>query len=378
MCKSSEQVRHRNHASGFTLLEIAIVLIIIGVFMAPVLQLYKSYQERKIFAATQASLAEGNNALSVFYTKNSRYTCPAPRGVGPQTPGYGQEDCAPGVATGSCDPVTAICRVAGINAGKTVLVGAVPFVTLEMQGIHAQDGYHKKMQYMVTEDLVNAATFNPATQEIQEVDSAGNNVATLQGVIFSTGQNAKGAYSIEGGAIPCTPGTLDDENCDNDNVIIDGVYSNSNNASYYDDSFNIQAWLNTEIWSYVPGSSTEIQNNNTGNIGINTTTPSEKLEVVGNVRITSDVYAQQLCRDVYTDPVTGVKTGVDCFSPDMIGGPAGTAIQCAVSGQAMTGISSGTAQCGNVGIPALANKSCSGATPYVTGFDSSGNLTCGP
>jgi hypothetical protein len=78
------------------------------------------------------------------------------------------------------------------------------------------------------------------------------------------------------------------------------------------------------------------------------------------------------------DPVTGVKTGVDCFSPDMIGGPAGTTIQCAVSGQAMTGISSGTAQCGNVGIPALANKSCSGATPYVTGFDSSGNLTCGP
>ncbi len=361
--------------SGFTLLEIAIVLIIIGILTVPMLQIYKQYRYQQITIQTLTAMSETYNALREYYTNNGNYPCPAGRNLGSGNPNFGALNCAAAVPVGGCT-ADDVCRVAGINPGKTVLIGAVPFKDLGMNGSYAQDGYGYKLQYMITEDLTTnaTATLAPNAAEIQEVNSVGANVSALQGVVFSNGDNGKGAYSSNGGlAGPCAAGTLDAENCNGDNiVIVSAPRSEASNANYFDDVFNQQGWVNPDLWDYaipLPGlPPSDIYNKNTGNVGINNPAPVDALDVVGNIRTDSDLKAQQICDS----------SGANCFSPDLIGGPAGVAADCGT--QALTGIVNGVQQCGGVTLPSLANKTCTGSPlgPYVIGFDLAGNVQCGP
>ncbi len=377
MCKSSEQVRHRNHASGFTLVEFAIVMVIFGILLVPILQLYKHYAQEKVRIATNTAQSETANALGVFYSKNGRYPCPAGLNLPPTNANYGLEDCtgATALAVGACTP-DQVCKAQGLGSGpQNVLIGAVPFATLEMEGLYALDGRHNKLYYMVGEGLTNSATFVTSGPQIEQL-SAGSPVSNpyspanptgnplLQGIIFSTGTNGTGTYSNNGVLqAPCTGAGLDVENCNMDGMIFAGQYSEAAGANYFDDVLGLQAWVNPNLWDYVPSGGNSIESKNTGNVGIGTNNPQYKLDVVGDVRADGALNTQQICyQDTSTTPPT-----TNCFSVDKIGGPVNVAWTCPPN-EFMVGLASGQQQCVTVPLANITNVVCAPGT-YIQSID---------
>ncbi|MDP2785976.1 MAG: prepilin-type N-terminal cleavage/methylation domain-containing protein, partial [Sulfurimicrobium sp.] len=68
---------HRNNAFGFTLVEMAIVLIIIGLLLGGLLMPLSAQMEQRRISETQKTLDEINQALIGFAVANKRLPCPS-------------------------------------------------------------------------------------------------------------------------------------------------------------------------------------------------------------------------------------------------------------------------------------------------------------
>lgn len=357
--KSARQiVRCESLQAGFTLLELAVVMIVIGILIIPLIGFYNNYVMQKIMIKTNGAMAETTNAIQRFYLLNGRYPCPAGRGNIPGDANYGVEQCPTGLAPESCDG-QGICRVAGIDPNKTVLIGAVPFASMDMQADDTIDGYYSKLTYIVTADLTNEATFSTTSisQQVQIVNSSGVVAETVQGALISHGRNRIGAYSVNSRTpVACGGGTADTENCDVDNRVTGAEHREYSEtaANYFDDVLVKSDWTNSSIWEYTPNSPDDIYSRNSGNVGIGTSTPEAKLDVSGNLRA-DQLNAPSICN----------REGENCFSPDLIGGPEGVAISC--KDEVMRGIENGKPICSGIKIDAMKGQSC-GKGEFVQGI----------
>ena len=86
----------RRRASGFTLIEMAIVVAIIGILSAFAVPSYMKYVGRTYRAAAQACLAQYANYMERYYTTNLRYDKAASGGAAYTDP---QLDCQAQVAS---------------------------------------------------------------------------------------------------------------------------------------------------------------------------------------------------------------------------------------------------------------------------------------
>lgn len=191
---------------GFTLIEMAVVLVIMGLIIGMVAPLMGQILQNNRTSATIAHLDTIEEALVVFVRANGRIPCPA---LPDDTP-LGTETAT---CTGNDDD------------------GIVPFRTLGLSEDTARDGYKNFITYHVAEQFADTGLasnivtgFCTVNQTLTVQDENGSNLAPGQEVVYvlvSHGENGYGRYSPPGAnQIDDNGGTYESENTDDDDTYV--------------------------------------------------------------------------------------------------------------------------------------------------------------
>jgi len=312
--------RGKNAASrGFTLIELAITLIIVGLIVAPIFAFMTTYLEKKKIEDMEdmnERIKEIRLALTRYVqddpndaTDEVRYPCPAPLTAAKGSSNYGMELCPTGSVSAGQD-LGGVFVAQGTDAGKFVLIGTVPTKTLQIPDDLMQDEFGNRMTYAVTVDLTQtdallADPHPPGQITINHVDDSGAVFASTtdaEFLIISHGEDGAGAYTYNGGQLgrACrSTASGNAVNCSwqNTNSAVfqdNGAYgfSTANNDEYYDDYTLYTLGDHEGWWAAIDSSGADIASRATGNtlvpngrFGIGTNAPAEKLHVMGNSRI---------------------------------------------------------------------------------------------
>lgn len=193
-------VNKKYMSNGFSLVEMAVVIVLIGVLMTFGIKLATSFQDRSTFTATHNKQILLKEALVSYLAQNGRLPCPASI-LAPPT----------GVETPSVPPGTC-----------TENLGFIPYVTLGIPKDAAVDGWGRMFLYEVSNSAIPAcdsswvteSKFLGATRTYHEgelgcitiiEDENGDGAITADisrlnrvAVIISNGANGEGGYSSKG------------------------------------------------------------------------------------------------------------------------------------------------------------------------------------
>lgn len=186
---------------GFTLVEMAVVIMLIGILMTFGIKLASSFQDRAAYSVTKDKQSKIEDALRSYLAQNGRLPCPASI----LSPPTGVED--PLVFNGTC----------------TANPGIVPYVTLGLPRDSAVDGWSRLFLYevansqnpaCVTSWVINSnfvvapyRTFHDGENGCISVvdDQNGDGAITadiirnnIVAVVISNGPNGEGGYSQNG------------------------------------------------------------------------------------------------------------------------------------------------------------------------------------
>jgi prepilin-type N-terminal cleavage/methylation domain-containing protein len=236
---------------GFTLVEMAMVLAIIGLIMGAVLTLAAAQIQSSRLSSTQAKEDTIKKALQNFLVHSGRLPCPAVPTLAALSPGYGVEAATPGACT--------LVPSSGSGA-SAVVTGIVPWVTLGLTDDAAQDGYYNRFTYQVTLSATNtvspaavttsgqqtvaglkgAIAVHSGTPAILGLPPIGNQINDCMPsggtynpclavvVIVSHGANGYGAYTSNGTQVALPPaGTDEYENANGDSTFVMKDFSTS-------------------------------------------------------------------------------------------------------------------------------------------------------
>ena len=216
------------HEGGFTLVEMAMVTIFIGIVVAAAAPLYSAHMKKKAMERTQQNIETISTAIGNFRTLYGRYPCPASLTDQRGSVEYGHEPRAPGrppcadttpvlgtCANGVCIQQSIAARDLDPDPAVTdrprVRLGWVPFRELGIPEDAAFDPYGNRLSYAVTERLAVDTTF-AVDQGGIEILNEQNQTALGAGaggsahfMLFSHGRNGAGAYTKEGVQLPCPP-----------------------------------------------------------------------------------------------------------------------------------------------------------------------------
>ena len=418
--------RVRRSASGFTLIEMAIVMLISGMIIAAGFQAYKLYSKNRFASDAYEKQERISGSISTYRTSTGRLPCPADPTAPLSSLNAGREISAAScntlrlatTAAGTC--IQGVCKALGRDtsadvdtAGDPVLIGAIPFADIKANsGVgmtkldkdltyrDVLDPWGYQMSYIVSGYLtdVNPAVNQPSygavyvktpnippTTPIDLIQPPGSAYYAL----VSHGDNHKGAYSAEGTRpFLCTAGTADVSNCDGSGVVSVGIRTLQTGTSYFDDVIYQESSAIRTLWNTTPAGA--LYNVNSGDVGIGVDDPQNKLEVMGNV----------LGVDIIQDKICETSGGVTqpCWSPKAFANSAGT--QCTPSGtpgmiNVMQGIVGDSAQpfglravCQLVPMTLVGtNQACAPVIHPITfasiptfavGFNSTGAVVCEP
>lgn len=414
--------RHPCGKSGFSLIELSIVIVASGLLMAAGFSAYHQYMKDRYARESYDKLKSVESSLALYASFSKRLPCPSNPTIPLSDQGSGLEipaaSCAelrdPATPAGTCrDGVCKTVTVGrdadGDGSDDAVLIGGLPYAAIRqgsdpvsttyrsMTLNYAIDPWDYQLTYAVSALLTNQPTYlsshgaiNIQTEDgISLVDPPNSALYAL----IAHGDNHMGAYTSDGFiGVPCVAGaTADAENCDGDSTFVIGLRSLGAGANYFDDVVVYNAFTVSILWDFV-GSTSDIYNRNPGFVGIGTEEPTQRLEVRstgvdhGNIKATTAI-AANLCG----------KNNQDCWSPDLLAAPkaSGLALGCPdTATPGMIDVVIGVtlwdhdanpatpdvprANCGLVPMvaPSLA-QSCAGANEYVLGFDAAGNIECG-
>lgn len=403
MMNRKPQNMRASSSSGFTLIELTIVIVIIGLLMVPLTQMYNLYLKEKRVLATQEAIENSVRSMALFSPK--RFPCPSDRSLPPTHVDYGYEQCT-GVP--ACTAAyQGICRADGtrdtaIDADALldpILIGGVPFrtrvggVTIALPLLNRSDtldGWNRKLTYAVSERLTDIAKTGSLEDfkygVIAAIDEHGNPTAGIsaigdaQLVILSHGPTGAGAFSESGASLPCAATGQDRENCDNDSTFVKalGQYD-ANDANFFDDQVHFFLERSGSLWASLTDSgglpTPHLNNMNNDFVGVNLLTPGVKLDVGGTLRADT-VKSQSYCD----------KSGTNCFPPDYfdtLKTSGAITNSCptsgAMQGSIMTGISSLQVQCSKPTLdlpPGYPGLNCSGVGNWLAGILTNGCIIC--
>jgi len=214
--------------SGFTLIEMAMVLMIVGLLLGGLLVPLSAQMDQRNVSDTRKQLDEIQQALIGFAIINGRLPCPAD----PTTP-TGSTNAA-GVSAGSEYKTTTspyIC--ANANLSNNASWGVLPWATL---GVNETDAWGRRFTYRVTTifaDTIGTTFGCPPTViptqssfalcsngnlTVLSAATGGSNIATyIPAVVVSHGKNGYGAYTPNGGPpLSTSPDADEADNSDPD------------------------------------------------------------------------------------------------------------------------------------------------------------------
>lgn len=221
--------------NGFTLIEMAVVLVITGLLLSAVLSVGNTQIAQSRISTTKAKEASIKTALQTFIARNNRLPCPA------STTTAGVEAIAAGVCT------------FGVNGN--VAIGVIPWSSLGMTQENAEDGYYNLFTYAVSTSATSLVANQNTTAgkvsvsamsgSINTYSDAPTNAATQTNVcatndcsyvalVMSNGSNAFGAYTRDGSRIALPSGASEAANTDGDNMFVIKDFT-VNAANPYDD-----------------------------------------------------------------------------------------------------------------------------------------------
>ncbi len=138
MCNKRDNIKQ----SGFTLVEMAIVLAIIGLLVGGALSFFRPLDQNIRTAETKERMQKVANAMSSFALRNNRIPCPAsPDDASPEPFGAELGSGTDGQSQGSCTVAQA--------------EGIVPFRTLGIRQEDVIDGYGSYFTYRVSPAFTN-------------------------------------------------------------------------------------------------------------------------------------------------------------------------------------------------------------------------------
>jgi prepilin-type N-terminal cleavage/methylation domain-containing protein len=326
--KTEIQAPYKGRAQerGFTLIEVALGLVIIGLIIAGSLNGFKVYSARKAIVENQEIQTKIVRALYNFMKQNGRLPCPADISLTSGMAGFGMETYNAG--TGVCGAAGLVERTPPpigatpvVPATDNVLIGAVPVSTLNIPFYLAIDGYNSKLRYAVVRSAAEGTNLNNPQISIRN-QPAGPNVSASNFVIVSHGHDRKGAVRSNGtpSGIPCGVTALDSANCDlADTIFVERPHSSMGlfgTAQHFDDTLS-HIITNTEnsLWIVTPDANTGIKvtNRNTGAVvigdptGMQTPEPDTRLRIVG-----------QTGMDALATPLTPPAGSVETFTIDTV------------------------------------------------------------
>ncbi|MEZ0261272.1 MAG: type II secretion system protein [Alphaproteobacteria bacterium] len=419
-------------SGGFSLIELAIIVTIIGLLMSAGMQTYRVYINTKVVNDTEQRRDAVKEAMARHLFNFGFLPCPAGPALAPDTVNAGKSQMNGTVApedsrcenwsqaAGYCNPVSGICRVDGarhsacnpnaVTVKDPVLIGSVPYVDLGIPLTDTIDGWGNRMTYAVSYYLTQAGTYSdqcgavnvktysrstgntspmwsPLLPENQD-DSAptyntGNNIAGgFMYAIVSHGPDGRGAYTYYGQPGPaCGTGRLDVENCNGDAIFVnrgdnetDSAYSLGTGSAlaltkYYDDAFVLMD-VTKDRDKWTRPSLTSIENKAGGRVGIGGVP-----DAANDYRL--DVEGNMKLIDYQADDICSNTpdgagwTGPLCFSQDMIGG---SGITCGDG--MMTGIVNGVQTCvSRISTVGLVPGTCP-TGQLLKGFTALGGIIC--
>jgi prepilin-type N-terminal cleavage/methylation domain-containing protein len=217
-------------AAGFTLTELAVVLVIVALLLGGLLVPLSSQQEIRYRQDTEKVLATARESLIGFVAANGRLPCPADPTIASGTSGAGQEatnNLAGASLACTCTTSTSdvskyyassptYCPVGSANT----VSGVLPWSTL---GLPEGDAWNRRFTYRVTYDFsrgIGQTTFsagcvptsNPTQAAfaicsvggitVNTAQSGGTTLAsTVPALILSHGKNGVGAYQSDGSQV---------------------------------------------------------------------------------------------------------------------------------------------------------------------------------
>ncbi|MCK6417380.1 MAG: type II secretion system GspH family protein [Alphaproteobacteria bacterium] len=341
--------RRPKYLKGFTLIEFAVSLLVIGLLAAPLFAYYTHYEQQRKVENSDRNLNSVLSALELYRSANGRYPCPAPMNAGRADASYGvahekacqfqtkNDDSA--IATGDC--AEGICILSGsrqvdVDMDKDledveVVFGAVPFRELQIEEEESLDGHGSKLVYAVTRPFANpdATLFSESAGgiDIRSAQSSESIFSAEQGLalfaVYSLGPNKEGAYNAEG--IVQRPCPADDENAadEGDNclskyaggeedrpaILTTGLLDKTEDNIEFDDKLLFTANRFENFWNRSTFSADDIYDLNTQAVGVGGTIPedledgmfvatddtTESLRVYGSNVTDGSIFTDQIC-----------------------------------------------------------------------------------
>lgn len=177
---------HKKHQKGFALVILSALILGLGLIMISKMPTKPKEDNFKV-DLTQERLDRVKKALRVYYFKNGKLPCPAPRTLNFNHANFTAE------TSGS------VCGTTGtVNVSSTsVYIGAVPTRALELPPHFAIDGWNRRFTYAV--DMAVAVNGLPTADSIGVTNLSGTSRGVeFLGVVISHGENGEGAYKKKG------------------------------------------------------------------------------------------------------------------------------------------------------------------------------------
>ncbi|MDD3021325.1 MAG: type II secretion system protein [Alphaproteobacteria bacterium] len=349
----------KKYQAGYSLIQMAIALMVIGILSVAALQVYAVYTQHEKIIKTQQAIETAVKKIQTFRQTYGHYPCPAPSDASRTDADYGRStdcldtslaigSCANGICIGATnrlidddgDPVTP-----DVATDIRVRVGTVPFRELQMDEKETFDSFDSRLTYAITERMGNSSTFKETQGGINIQDELGQDLVEPPGsaafIVLSHGPNRIGAYdALSGNQHACAGAGLDVQNCIDTAApptaaaFVNTLYSDGTPASGFDDTVQYFATASNPLWRRVTASSENIVDMADENVGIGVNTPSEALTVAqstvnpttGLMMTTNStasgaesgaIRTPQIQADTYCD-----ESGTNCFqTKDIMGDP---------------------------------------------------------